>query len=429
MITTIHAPIKQEAPETSTLCKYLVTGEIGCGVQAIGVHSSHADGNNKFCEGFASPDNATATAANATATAALKLSITAVALLTSGLVQQIGVKSLTTTNLPILPGMINGLSWAKYSGFFARRPVWFAGSTCTGSGKITSLNQSLSQTEGNDSYLLAGFFVAQTAGKHSFHLVSNGAAYLWTGPSALKPVSSLSPGDADNSVFAQLEVSQAFPLLIMYGQNNTAWDLELEFKMPGNDPLVDGSGYYYSSASSDALINSVPAVTVPGLKWARYDQGYFKDSPSWFQGLTASATGITNGWTDINQKPLSKSQGFLPIAQYIQFSFLISGTFVAQKSGIHTFQMSSDDASYMWIGPDALVDTSSALTSNAAIKAPGEHPNQGSSVAVDMVAGQAYPLRIMYGQNMGDWNLRFSYSTPDGGNTTDGTGHFFSVPS
>ena len=91
----------------------------------------------------------------------------------------------------------------------------------------------------------------------------------------------------------------------------------------------------------------------------------------------------------------------------------------------HTFYLSSDDGSYMWIGANAL---SGFTTSNANINNGGGHGPVEVSVAVSMTAGIYYPVRIQYGESGGGDILTFSYSTATITKTTTVTGKVFYNP-
>lgn len=163
-----------------------------------------------------------------------------------------------------------------------------------------------------------------------------------------------------------------------------------------------------------------------GLSWGRFDQGYFADSPAFFGGILFSASGFTSGWLGVSQTTGTQPAGYLPISQNSQFSFLISGFFIPKVTGTHVLSMASDDASYLWLGPNALGLATSLSLSNASISLPGTHGVIPGSTSVSMVAGTAYPLFIMYGQGGGGYNLQLTYTPPGGNSTSDGTQVFYS---
>lgn len=168
---------------------------------------------------------------------------------------------------------------------------------------------------------------------------------------------------------------------------------------------------------------------LPGLIWYRFDQGYFEDKPLWFKYLKPSATGSTLGWTDLNQVgPGDNTPDTLPIGKKVSFSILIKGYFVPKVTGAHYFIMGSDDSSYLWWGQDAATVTQDKTMGTAIISLPGKRSRERwwQLVTLRMTAGTAYPLSIMYGQNLGAWHLVFAFKAPDQDKPTqDGTGYFY----
>lgn len=187
----------------------------------------------------------------------------------------------------------------------------------------------------------------------------------------------------------------------------------------------------FSDATTPSMTAGVygtpPDTVLPGLIWYRYDQGYFADNPAWFKSLTYSAADRTFGWADMNHVgPGDNTPNYLPIGQTSAFSLLVRGYFIPKTTGVHIFKLGSDDASYLWWGSEAAVPTPSKTVMTASIALPGEHPLIFGSVSLNMAAGTAYPLSIMYGQNRGGYGFKFSFVSPGSPETTDGTGYYFS---
>lgn len=168
---------------------------------------------------------------------------------------------------------------------------------------------------------------------------------------------------------------------------------------------------------------------LPGLIWYRFDQGYFEDKPLWFKSLKPSATGSTLGWKDLNQVgPGDTTPDTLPIGKKVSFSMLIKGYFVPKVTGLHIFALGSDDSSYLWWGKHATTVTQDKTLGSASISLPGTRDRQKwfQVMALQMTAGTAYPLSIMYGQNLGAWHLVFGFlASGQSKYTTDGTGYFY----
>jgi hypothetical protein len=117
------------------------------------------------------------------------------------------------------------------------------------------------------------------------------------------------------------------------------------------------------------------------------------------------------------------------------YSYMWLGFFFARKTGVHTFYTMSDDASYVWVGDTALSGYTSfnALVNNGGRRGTGvpmladiggtlqlsnTFMNAQRSGTINLVAGRAYPVRIMYGES-GGTNYRgdkmfFKFTEPGG---------------
>lgn len=92
-------------------------------------------------------------------------------------------------------------------------------------------------------------------------------------------------------------------------------------------------------------------------------------------------------------------------------SLIIRGYFKPDVSGLYTFELASDDASYLWLGPNAF-DANRSM-SNSVVSVPGLHGVLGSTGTFNMVAGLYYPLTIEFGNGPeGAGELYFQYMSP-----------------
>jgi hypothetical protein len=98
------------------------------------------------------------------------------------------------------------------------------------------------------------------------------------------------------------------------------------------------------------------------------------------------------------------------------------GYFIPSTTESYTFYLSSDDASYLWIGNNAV---SGFATNNATINNGGLHAATEVSGVVSLTANVAYPIRIQYGEQSGGDVLTFNYSTATISKTTNVTGRVF----
>ena len=105
------------------------------------------------------------------------------------------------------------------------------------------------------------------------------------------------------------------------------------------------------------------------------------------------------------------------------FGIQITGYFRPSSTGTWTFNLSADDAAYLWLGSSAASPGTSNTESNAQL-----YVNWGQgqkSYSTTLNAGVYYPLLIYYGQGGGAYGLSMSFSGPGVSTTTDGTQYFF----
>ena len=160
-------------------------------------------------------------------------------------------------------------------------------------------------------------------------------------------------------------------------------------------------------------INRGLSPYVAGLYRTRYT-GYFADSVTWFSTATAEATTVQ---TTVIEEPISEDGN--------SFSMQWLGYFVPSTTETYTFYLNSDDASFMWIGSNAV---SGFSTANATVNNAGLHGLVETSGTAALTAGVYYPVRFQYGENGGGDAMFFNYSTPTIGKTTDVTGKVFYHP-
>ena len=150
-----------------------------------------------------------------------------------------------------------------------------------------------------------------------------------------------------------------------------------------------------------------------GLYGKRY-LSYFDDDVNWFN--TATLHGDVNQLTEIN--------GFTSDDDYYSWQWV--GYFKASSTENYTFYTSSDDASYLWIGSNALAGFT---TANANVNNGGLHgPDEAQSSPISLTAGVYYPIRIQFGENEGGDEMSFSFSTPTIAQRSDGLGYYYYNP-
>jgi hypothetical protein len=148
--------------------------------------------------------------------------------------------------------------------------------------------------------------------------------------------------------------------------------------------------------------------------------GYFADNVSFFATATSASIGgnpATSVQTTIISEPATDDGS--------NFSVQWLGYFKPTTTETYTFFTNSDDASYMWIGANAL---SGFTTGNAVVNNGGAHADQERSGSAALTAEIYYPIRIQFGEASGGDNFGFNYSTTTITKTTNVTGLVFYNP-
>lgn len=140
--------------------------------------------------------------------------------------------------------------------------------------------------------------------------------------------------------------------------------------------------------------------SAPGLFRSEYS-GYFADDVNWFDNRAATATAVVS---NLEIGTISANTSY----QYL-------GYYLASTTETYTFYLTSDDASYMWVGSTAVTGYT---VGNSTINNGGSHGPVEVSGTVALTAGQIYPIRIQAGNGGGPGTLTVNYSTPTIAKTT-----------
>ena len=161
----------------------------------------------------------------------------------------------------------------------------------------------------------------------------------------------------------------------------------------------DGTNHkvYYNGANFK--LKSVPYES--GLLGIRYN-GYFDDNFDWF--ATATTHGDTNTLEQINN--FSSNDDF--------YSWEWNGYFKPSTSENYTFTTDSDDASYLWIDNNLVVNNGGLHGNNKVVSSP-----------VYLTADTYYPIRIIFGEYGGGDFITVTFYTDTISETTNGTGYYF----
>ena len=137
----------------------------------------------------------------------------------------------------------------------------------------------------------------------------------------------------------------------------------------------------------------------------------------------------TNSYNNINTCLDTRSLNTITNGHIIahsinSFTLELFGYFRANITGTWSFGLTSDDGSYLWIGPNALFGYT---TGNSNISNGGTHAMALVTCTVTLLAGVYYPIRILYGDSGGGGSDLNFYITPPGGIPTgNGQSYFFS---
>lgn len=164
---------------------------------------------------------------------------------------------------------------------------------------------------------------------------------------------------------------------------------------------------------------SLTGPTKDGLTWSYYT-GYFAENVNYFTG-TPVASGVVTAIPDIN----GGTGGYVPVNDSREYySVQWVGYFLSNYTGSWTFYTTSDDASYLWIGPNAVTGYT---TMNANVNNSGLHGMVKKSGVVSLVAGKYYDLRIQFGENQYGDDMIVSFQNPGLSETTNGSGFFYTA--
>ena len=179
--------------------------------------------------------------------------------------------------------------------------------------------------------------------------------------------------------------------------------------------LVGTAGYrtnrYYdvhllptSYSGNDVVNNSNEGGLLAGRPW--------KSTPNVELGLWRSTyTGYFDGdWTwfdnhNILDEGAVANFGLDPYTGYTDISIQWIGYFRAPQTANYTFWLYSDDASILWIGDKAITEYADDNWDVYTDAGAGE----ASSDPIALTAGQYYPIRVQYGNGLGEGYFNFSW--------------------
>lgn len=386
--------------------------------------------------------------------------------------------------IPRPTDFVMGLAQVQYRGYFADDTNWFSdarfsssmmASTVTPASGTPVFNGS-SDLGGRTSFSWTGYFIPDVTGEWQFRIASDDASYMWLGNDAIVNYQS-APQNAlirNGGIHAEFSVTakvnlvkdKIYPLRIQYGNDTNAAVFRFNYIAPGTNTwqedfttllwrtaagtkgdctnfglsyrLVAEVGYDRIGLPLACKVNGVdppysvswvvtkPEFRVPrdlneiprpqgaltGLHQGRF-LGYFAETPEAFKNKTATSVAVRN------TLPSFSNENFGVVETYMW-----SGYFIPDVTGDWQFKITSDDASYMWFGNEAIQNWMDDKSS-ARIAVPAGAPTQ-KSVTIKVKKDDVYPIRILYGNSGGPGTFNFEVLPPGIGKfQTNTTGLFF----
>lgn len=153
-----------------------------------------------------------------------------------------------------------------------------------------------------------------------------------------------------------------------------------------------------------------------GLKF-KIVKGYFNDNVKYFLDPNnvvqdSGATGISTNFSNLQES--TNNNGLIDTFKTDRWgghSYSVEwyGVLIPDFTGVWTFGLNSDDASFLWLGNKAINTYS---IENCDINNRSLHGMQYKSAIIPLIAGNIYPIRIQFGENYGGHNCIFTISPP-----------------
>ena len=161
-------------------------------------------------------------------------------------------------------------------------------------------------------------------------------------------------------------------------------------------------------------VNAVSNI-IPGLTFQVY-QGYMNDNVNFFKTATKlGSRGVTN--SDFNDIRGSTNSIINENSQKVSVEWIGYVQMPSYEFDSVRFELESDDCSFMWIGNEAI---SNYTISNAFINNAGTHPMKKVSKSIVLKSNTYYPIRIQYGNNEGQGNIKIWQYITSGKQTSGG---------
>lgn len=159
----------------------------------------------------------------------------------------------------------------------------------------------------------------------------------------------------------------------------------------------------------------------PGLLFTIY-KGYHNENKNYAD--TASVftsfqpTSGNNTTTTISSISTGTNGSINEYKNINEYSVLWTGFFYTGNTtlGKWNFTISSDDGSYLWVNNKLIIENG------------GLHGMDKKTGTIVLESTTYYPIKLLFGQNYGGHNMVLTFTPPNGSEKTNGTNHYFSMP-
>lgn len=175
---------------------------------------------------------------------------------------------------------------------------------------------------------------------------------------------------------------------------------------------------------ADVIPDNVDSLTLAAGVYERtYDDYFGQLGAGPYDDQATYTTVIVNGGATITAQGATSSVS-RPGTVAESTTYTETGYFLAPATGEFTFFINSDDASYLFLGPDAGSPGNEDLD-NVVVNNGGRHGATKRSGTFNLINGQYYKLYAIFGNDTGPGTAVFSYSGPGISETTDFSGKLF----
>lgn len=154
-----------------------------------------------------------------------------------------------------------------------------------------------------------------------------------------------------------------------------------------------------------------------------YYDTYFNNDVNWFQTTSYTSSGYTRYTQNIN----NLTSDTVTVDTITNYSIELFGYFRANRSGLFTFYLKSDDPAYLWIGENAKsgYTVENSLINNGAASGTNILEQNNN---IELVNHHYYPIRIQFGKNTGNNIMELHFKLPTDSDTTrryDNNGYIY----